>query len=195
MQIRFLILCLLAFSLHALGQDASNSNKTPDTPYVESTWPGVQMQILEVKRIPKNRLLVVIGLWASPQAPGSTLIGIPPVIPPTATKEEIAAGFGPTSFSLEGSTMIEDLTHQKYDMVPPDPTGMVYRPSMILGSISPGQALYMTIQFPAPPPPPPDEMGHIPRQTVTILLPRAKGPITKVVVPPPTPPTPAAPGQ
>jgi len=186
----FFILCLVGLSLRAWGSDPVPSPL--DTPSVESTWHGIEMHVSEVKRIAGNRLLVVVLLWATPKAPPATMIGIPPVIPPNATKEELNMGLGDSPFSLAGSTMTDDLTQQKYDMVPPDPKGPLYRSSVILTSLFPGRGLYMTIQFLAPPPPPPDDTGKIPKQTVSILLPKAKGPITKVVVPPPTPP---APGQ
>jgi hypothetical protein len=179
----FLIFCLAVSTLRAWGSDPESSK--PVTPFVESTWPGIEMHVDEVKRIAGNRLLVVVALHASAKAPPFTLIGTPPVYPPHPTKEELKMNLPPTPFSLQGSTMTEDRTQQKYDMVPPGPKGPFYRPSVMLASLSPRQSLYLTIQFLAPPPPPPDENGIVPKQTVSILLPKAQGPITKVVIPPP----------
>ncbi len=162
---------------------------------VESTWPGIVMQVIEVDRIAGNRLLVGVRLAATPNAPGTTLIGTLPVVPPNATKEELAIGFGPGAFSLEGSIMTEERTQEKYPTLPANLAASGYRPSAIMASLAPREALILTIQFPAPPPPPPDENGKIPRQTISILLPKAKGPITRIVIPPPTPPASAAPAQ
>jgi hypothetical protein len=188
---RIFILCLIGFFVPAWGQNSGvpSASKVPE---VESAWPGILMQIPEVKRIPGNRLLFAVRLMATAKAPASTLIGMPGVHPPGATEEELLALLPPTPFSLGGSTMIEERTQQKYEMMAPDPKGPSYRPGGVSGSLSPGQVLYMTIQFPAPPPPPPDKNGVVPKQTVSILLPKAQGPILHVVVPPETPSTSAA---
>jgi hypothetical protein len=159
-------------------------------PEVESTWPGILMQIPEFKRIPGNRLLFVVRLIATAKAPATTFIGIPGVRSPDASEAERLMPVLPTPFSLQGSIMTEERTQQKYEMLAPDPKGPGCLPSDSLGSLSPGQALYMTIQFPIPPPPPPDNNGYVPKQTVSILLPKAKGPIIHIVVPPETPSTP-----
>jgi hypothetical protein len=177
-----LFIVLAALPLQAWGDSPSSSSATP---FVESTWPGIEFHIPEVKRIAGNHLLVVVALWASAKAPSSTLIGTPGAYPPNPTKEELTMPLIPTPFSLQGSTMIEDRTQQKYEMVPSAPKAPFYRPSSMLASISPRQTLYMTIQFLAPPPPPPDKNGIVPKQTVSILLPEAEGPVTKVVIPPP----------
>lgn len=186
-----LIVCFLCISLRTWGNNPRASSGF-EMREVESTWPGIVMQVIEVDRIAGNRLLVGVRLVATPNAPGTTLIGTPPVVPPNATKEELAIGFGPSAFSLEGSIMTEERTQEKYPMLPRNLVASGYRSSVIMASLAPREALILTIQFPAPPPPPPDDTGKIPKQTVSILLPRAKGPITKIVIPPPTPP---APGQ
>jgi len=182
----FLILGLMTLSLRV--SDASPS--LPDLREVDSTWPDVKMQVLEVDRIDGNRLVVVIRLLASPNARGATLIGEPPVVPPTATPEEKKMGFGPGPFSLEGSTMIDERTQEKYAMLTPDKAASGYRPSVIMTTLLPREATIMTVQFPMPPPPLPDDKGIVPQQTVSILLPKAKGPITKIVIPPSKPATP-----
>ncbi len=186
----FYLLCLAGFSVHAWAQAPAPASS--DFPEVGSTWPGIQMQILKVVRIPGNRLLVEVRLLASPKAPQVTMIGYPPVIPTDATKEELETGFGPSPYSLEVATMTDERTQQRYNALRPNPKGPYYLASVVLASLSPGQGQYMTVQFPVPPPPPPDDSGHVPKQMVSILLPKAKGPIAGVVIPPETP-TPAAP--
>lgn len=188
---KLFMLCLIGFCLPAWSQNsgASSASKMPE---VESTWPGILMQIPEIKRIPGNRLLFAVCLTATAKAPATTLIGTLGAYPPNATEAERLMPLIPTPYSLEGSIMTEERTQQKYEMLAPDPKGPNYRPSVILGSLSPGQCLYLTVQFPVPPPPPPDNNGYVPKQTVSILLPMAKGPIIHIVVPPETPSTPAA---
>jgi hypothetical protein len=181
----FYLLCLAGISMYAWAQTPASA---PDNfPEVGSTWPGIQMQILKVVRIPGNRLLVEVRLLATPKAPPVTMIGYPPVIPPDATKEELETGFGPSPYSLEVASMTDERTQQRYNALRPNPKGPYYLASVVLASLSPGQGQYMSVQFPVPPPPPPDDAGRVPEQTVSILLPKAKGPITRVVIPPETP--------
>jgi len=186
---KLFLLCLIGFCLPAWGQN-SGASSASQVPEVESTWPGILMQIPELKRIPGNRLLFAVCLTATAKAPATTFIGIPGVRPPNASAVELLVPVVPTPYSLEGSIMTEELTQQKYEVLAPAPKGPNYRPSVILGSLSPRQALYMSIQFPAPPPPPPDSSGHVPKQTVSILLPRAEGPLIHIVIPPETPSAP-----
>ena len=182
---RIFILCLIGFCLPAWSQNSGTSSAS-QVPEVESTWPGILMQIPELKRIPGNRLLFAVCLTATAKAPASTFIGIPGVRSPNASAAELLMSIVPSPFSLAGSIMADEQTQQKYEMLAPDPRGPNYRPGVILGSLSPGQSLYLTVQFPVPPPPPPDSSGHVPKQTVSILLPKAQGPITHIVIPPET---------
>jgi hypothetical protein len=178
----YLLFFLAIFSLPAWCSSPAPAG--PDTPFAASVWPGIEMHVEEIDRIAGNRLLVVIRLWASPKAPPSTQIGLPPIIPPDEDKRKLP--LIPRPFSLHGSTMIEDLTQQKYDMLPVSQTGPIYRSSAILSSLSSGQSIYLTIQFAVPPPPPvpPGALGRPPKQTVTFWLTNAKGPITHVPLPP-----------
>ena len=77
--------------------------------------------------------------------------------------------------------MTDDETGKKYFVLPPiAPPGMTYLPGTIARSLLPGQAEILTIQFATPPSPP----GNEPRkQTASFLLPNAKGPIAKVLIP------------
>lgn len=179
---RVILLYFGVFLLPVLGQQTSET--PPPLPVVDSTWPGIQMQIPEVKRVAGNRLLFVVQLVATAKAPPSTLIGTPSAFAPQATLEERATIPMPTPYSLQGSTMVEERTQRNYEMLAPDPKGPIYRPNIFMGTLSPGQSCYLTIQFAVPPPPPPDENGHVPKQTVSILLPKAQGPITHIVIPP-----------
>jgi hypothetical protein len=187
-----ILLYISFFLLPIYGQD-SGTAPAPLLPEVDSTWPGIRMRIPEVKRIPGNRLLFAVCLFATAKAPPATLIGTPGSYSPEATLEERSTILVPTPFSLHDSTMVEEHTQQKYGMLSPDPKGPVYRPGFFMGTLSPGQNIYMTIQFPAPPPPLPDENGQVPKQTVSILLPKAQGPIMHIVIPPAAPAASAVP--
>jgi len=141
------------------------------------------MHIPEVKRIAGNRLLIVVELRALATAPASTLIGTPPVYPAHLTRKERKMDLPPAPFSLQGATMTEERTQEKYEMVRPSSKPPFYRASAILASLASGKSLFLTIQFPAPPPPP-TENGITAKQTVAILLPKAKGVISNVAIPP-----------
>jgi len=154
---------------------------------VESTWPGIHFQVVEVSAIPGNRLIVVVRVVATAQAPkNGTLIGTQPPIPPDATPRQIADGlFSPIPFSLEPSVMIDEKTKQEYPALKPGPDDN-YLPGERLFSLHPLQAEKMAVLFTAPPPQF-DSEGHPVKQTVSIILPKAKGPISKITIPLPLP--------
>src|SRR5262245_59322373 len=72
---------------------------------IDSVWPGIQVQLAKVERIPLNRLLVVVRLVATKQAPTKgTLIGNRPHIPDNTPKDELlSARYSPGPFSLATS--------------------------------------------------------------------------------------------
>jgi hypothetical protein len=103
----------------------------------------------------------------------------------------IASGlYRPDPFSIEPAIMTDEATKQTYRTVKPRPGGPNYIPGILITTLHPNSSSMMSIQFPAPPLPKPVD-GIIPKQTVSILLPNAKGPIVRVVIPPP-PSSPAA---
>ncbi len=161
----------------------------PSLGAVDTAWQGVRYVIPKIERIQQDRLVVVIYIQATPQAPASgVLVGIETPVPPGATKIDIDAGkYAPKPFSLASSVMIDDQTLQKFAVLPPvAPPGKEYFPGAFLGRLQPGQLDIMTIQFAAPPPPPPSREGAPPpKQTVSFLLAGAKGAIAKVPIPPP----------
>ena len=161
----------------------------PKTPQVDSTWPGVKLEVPEVKRIEDNRLLVVVQVHATSRAPSVTLIGTPPPPPPAnPTPDQLLDVHVAIPYSITSATMTDDLSQKKFAPLGPDPHGQIYRPSTLLGSLGPNESIYLTVQFAVPPPPPPDKDGKIPKQTVSILLPNSSGPITGIVIPPETAP-------
>ena len=61
---------------------------------VETNWPGIHYQITIIKRIPPGRLLVVIRVLATPQAPpGGTMLGFQPPIPPHLNLTSVQAAY------------------------------------------------------------------------------------------------------
>jgi hypothetical protein len=158
-------------------------------PTADTKWPGIKFSIYRLERILDGRLLVWVRVIATSQAPGSgTLLGGKPEIPSTATRDEIAAGlYNPKPFSLASAIMIDDQTQRKYPVLSPiAPPGVRYFPGELANGLIPGQAYTLTIQFAAPPPPPDLGSGRPGKQTVSFVLPGAKGPISRVTVPPPS---------
>ena len=181
---RILVLLMAGIWAPLLAQTANQPPPEPKVPSVTTEWPGVLMKIPEVKRIGGNRLLLVVQIFATDAAPAGTLIGTPAVQDPNASAEDKMRPLVASPFSLQGSMMTEEHTLQKFPMLAQDPHGPIYPSSVLLASVAPGQSVYLTIQFALPPPPPPDNTGKIPKQTISVLLPKATGPITGVVVPP-----------
>ena len=175
----------LANGLHAQEQKASTTKKAE----VETKWPGVLFAISRLERIQDNRLLVFVRVVAtSKSAPSGTFLGTRPAIPPSASKDDIATGlYNGRPFSLASAVMTDDQTQQKYAVLPPvAPPGKAYFPGELANGLLPGQGQTLTIQFAAPPAPPPVEGGKPAKQTVSFLLPSAKGPIANVPVPAPS---------
>jgi len=163
----------------------------PSLGEAQTAWPGVVYQITQVQRIAGDRLLIGVRVLATAQAPAKgTLFGIETPIPPTASKEDILAGwFVPKPFSLRGAAMTDDQTKVEYHTLDPSPTGPQYVSSDCLSTLVPGRSELMSIQFAAPPPPL-DDQGHPTKekQTISILLPKASAPIGKIPIPPPNAP-------
>jgi hypothetical protein len=160
----------------------------------DSKWPGIRYQIYSIQRYPPNHLLLGVRLLASPQAPaGGTFIGFPMPIPPNATKDDIASGkYDALPLSMASSIMVDELTKTSYSPVTGvPPPGHTFFPTEAVTTLTPGQAVVLSVQFVVPPPPPPPENGQPPvKQTLSFLFTNAKGPIKNIPIPPLTPPSP-----
>ena len=178
----FVALCYLLFNLMLALNASSRPVPGPKVYKVDTTWPGVRMEVIQITRMPDNRVMVLIRLAASEKAPASTLIGYPAVIPRKATKEERGMGFSATPFSLESSRLTDDQTGQQYPALPPEPGPPLFRPAVVLMSLAPGEATLMSVQFALPSPVPPAKPS-----TVSILLPNAKAPLSNIPIPLPAP--------
>jgi len=163
---------------------------------VDTTWPGIHFQIFHVERIVGNRVLIGVKVVATPQAPTlGTQISVQAPIPKDVDPSLVRFGhYGMAPFSLDKAVMTDERTKQAYPVVPSDPAGPHYLPGQMIGTLHPNEAEVMTIQFDVPPPPP-DGNGNIPKKIVSILLPNAKGPITRIEIPPPAKPLVPAGGQ
>jgi hypothetical protein len=184
--ISLVIITSVAFCRGLFAQESgARSGKISN---VETKWPGVIFSIYNVERIEDDRLLVWVRVSATSKAPRQgILLGTKPEIPASATKDEIATGrYNAKPFSLASSVMTDDQTLQKYPVLPPvAPPGKAYFPGELANGLAPGQSEMLTIQFASPPAPPPVEGREPARQTVTLLLTGAKGPIFRVPIPPP----------
>jgi hypothetical protein len=177
---------ILISGLHAQEYKASTKNRAE----VETKWPGVIFTIPRLERIQGNRLLVVVRVIATSKAAASgTFLGTRPVIPPGTTKEELETNrYDGKPFSLASAVMTDEQTMQKYFVLPPvAPPGQRYFPGELSNSLRPGQAETLTMQFAAPPAPLSVEGEESAKQTVSFLLPSAKGPIANISVPAPSP--------
>jgi hypothetical protein len=187
MKLLALFLIAVCFVLNGVyAQDRKSG--APKIPTVETKWPGVNFAIYRLERIQDNRLLVWVRVIATSKAPAKgTLLGTRPEIPPSATKDDLATGlYNTRPFSLASSEMIDNQTQRKFPVLSPvAPPGQKYFPGELANGLLPGQAQTLTIQFTAPPPPPVEE-GKSAKQTVSFLLPGAKGPIVNVPIPPPS---------
>ena len=185
------VLSRLAFAIFAFAPlmfeaQAQSLQGAAGLPEVETTWPGVRFQLFRIERIPLNRLVVAVRIFASDKAPRSgTFLGTRTTIPANANREDIGMGlYDPKPFSLAGAAMIDEQSGQKYSVLPSiAPIGQRYLPSATLASLMPGQAEMLTIQFAVPPPPPAEQRPQ--KQTASFLFPNAKAPITRVPIPTP----------
>jgi hypothetical protein len=176
---------LFVLTLSILQAGAQSSQVAGGFPEVETKWPGVRFQLFRIERIPSNRLVVAVRIFATDKAPRSgTFLGTRIPIPANANREDIGMGlYDPKPFSLAGAMMIDEQSKQKYPVLPSiAPVGKRYLPSATLASLMPGQAEMLTIQFAIPPLPPGEEPQ---KQTASFVFPEAKGPIVKVQIPPP----------
>jgi hypothetical protein len=156
---------------------------------VATTWRGVNYGIYRVERIAGDRLLIGVELIPTLGAPPEgVFIAVhgppPPKVPNPSSGLIVVAKRDTGPLSLDTAVLTDDLTKQTYEVVPPDPAGPNYLPSQTYGVLRANEVDQMAIQFPCPPPPP---SGQQAKQTVSLLLPNAKGPITGIEIPPPAP--------
>ncbi len=181
-------LFLILFTLTLLPLTAQNKAALPEG---ETNWPGVRYQILYVHRILQNHLLVGIRIYATSKAPagGTRIAKRNPITPDTAPQDIVDGTYVPSQFTMDSSVMTDELTQKTYPVVPSiAPPGKIYCPAVLLETLAPGQSDVVVIQFETPPLPPPPPPGQPPiKQTLSFLFTNAKGPITNVPLPPPSP--------
>lgn len=154
---------------------------------VESNWPGVVMKVAEIKRIPEDRMVIVVRLVATQDAPRDTLIGYQEKIPESATPEQVAFGlYTPSAFSLKASTVTDEQTGKTFEVAKPKDDDIALAPTSIMSRLNRGRSLLLAVYFQIPPPLPLGADGKPPKHTFSLQLPNAKGLITKIPVPPAT---------
>ena len=184
---RFLCLLGLLFGFSAaMAQSLASHTVLGDT---ESEWPGIHYQMLELKRLPPNRLLILLQLIALTGTPpnGTSIIG------------PMGGGAGgikiPLPFSFDSSTMTDNLSGVSYPVLPSvAPRGRAYRGSQIRATLLLGQRIWLNLQFACPPPPPPPPEGQPPKkQILSFVFPKGDKPIQIELPPAPAPGAAAAP--
>ena len=182
---RLLLLLLAAFVLEPVDVRAQpRSLGTPNLGEVETKWLGIMFAISRLERIQDNRLLVFVRVTAtSKSAPKGTFLGAES---PDSSGANEADNPDRKPFSLASTIMTDDQTQQRYPVLPPvAPPGKAYFPGELVSGLHPGQGETLTIQFAAPPSLPSSQGGKPAKQTVSFLLPGAKGRIANVPVPAP----------
>ena len=170
------------------GVLSARAQKT-DSPYlaeVETKWPGIIFSIPRLERIQDNRLLVIVHVIATSKAAASgTFLGTRPVIPHGTAREELESSrYDGKPFSLASAVMTDEQTLKQYFVLPPvAPPGQRYFPGELANGLRRGQAETLTVQFAAPPAQLVKGLKPA-KQSVSILLPGAKGAMANVPVPP-----------
>ncbi len=181
----FLLLLALGLPLSGWAQQSSRSPLS-NANDVATTWPEVHYQVFHIERIAGDRLVLGVRIYATSSAPlAGTFIGVIVPVPKYATPEMIGSGmYRPRAVSIKSAVLTDDATQHQYQTVAPDPAGPNYFPPEVLATLHPLEARSMAIVFPCPPPPP-IESGITPdKQTISLSLPNAKGPIMRMTLPP-----------
>jgi len=157
--------------------------QTPGEFVTDTEWPGIQFQVVRLDRIFHDRLLLVVRIHATNKTPpAGVLLGIPASV---TFKIKTAGDWGqyaPKPFSLATSKMTEEQSGASYPVLPTiEPPDKVYFFSGSSALLHRGQSELLSVQF-AVPPPPTDPKA--PPQTLAFLLPKAKGPMAHVPLPP-----------
>ena len=151
---------------------------------VDTTLPGVRYELSRIERIPHNRLLVAVRILATAKTPAEgAFLGFQPQVPRNASRDALTSGrFAPRPLSFSSSQMIDQATDLKYPALTPIPVGgKEFLPAEVLGLLRPGQSRAVTLQFAVPKVLAGSEGSP---QVVSFLFPNAKGPITRVAIPP-----------
>ena len=155
----------------------------------ETDWTGIDYQLVRLERIEPNRLLALIRIFGTSKTPPEgVLLGTYVPIPP-GTKPEDMMKFAAMSrgVSLFPTVMTDDLSQTQYPALRPLQRWGYLAP-VILQRLFSGRSELCHLQFAVPPPPPPPPPGQPPPvQTLSFLIPHAKGPIAHVPIPPLTP--------
>ena len=165
----------------ALGQDnSSDSSSKQGLGEIDTDWPGVHYRLLVFKRVPPNRLLLLLQLVGTKDAPatGVMIDAAAPAIPGIKAHRSF--------FSFATSTMTDTLSKISYPVLPSiAPPGHMYRPNELMATIRMGRSALVNIQFACPPPPPPPPEGEPPKkQFLLFAFPKGKSPM-KIELPPP----------
>lgn len=155
-------------------------------PEVATTWPGVKLQVSDIRRLDDTHVLMVIRLKSTGAEP--VAIGELPKEPPSRPSKPSTGGLNdaeelPRPFSLESARLVDETTKQEFTALPSLPSQPFFGPNAMVTTLSPGGWIQMAVHFNAPPPLPPGKDGKRPPQKVTALFPRAAKPMPGLVLP------------
>jgi len=200
----FLAVCVFLLALLTLVPAApADESDLPapsvgtNTPFqVETDWPGIIYRLIYISRIFDNRLMLIVRIEGTKDAPvDGTLLGTPgPKIPMQASRNSPVkmVQLAPAPLAMTSAVLTDELTKNTFSQLPNKaPPGRGTFPSEVMGKMYPNRMMIFSIQFTVPPPPPPEPDQPPPPagpQTLSVLLPHAKGPIVHIPLPPPLPP-------
>lgn len=153
----------------------------------DTDWKGVAFAVTEIARMDNSHVLVKVRIVADAAAVYPTFIGLSPeagFLPSNPTKEQMLdEKYLPKPFSLTAGRLLDPKSALEYAAGATLPASPYWGPNSIITNLGPGTWIQLAVLFNAPAPLPPTPEGKIELQHVTLILPKAKTPITGLVLP------------
>ncbi len=159
---------------------------------VPTTWPGVKLQVFDIKRLDDSHVLMVIRLKSDETLTEPVMIGDLPK--ETKRRRHVRTSKSakgmmeddeelPRAFSLASARLVDEATRQEFAALSTLPSKPYFGPNAMMTTLGPGGWIQMAVCFKAPPPLPTGEDGKRPLQKVTVLFPRAVKQLPGLVLP------------
>lgn len=153
---------------------------------VETVWPGVKFEVMNVMRLDTGHVLLTVRVRADLANKSVTRLvdREEQTPPPNASAEDLESGkYEATAFTLVGTTLTDEATGRTFPSMPDLPATPYVGPNMALMALEPGSGAQMAVYLQAPPPLPPAADGSPTPQKVSILFPKAAKPMTGLLLP------------
>lgn len=153
----------------------------------DTDWKGVTFAISEIARVDDAHTLIKVRIVANATTVYPTFIGLPPAagfLPSNPTMAQMMdEKYRPKPFSLTAARLVDLKSGAEYPAITTLPASPYWGPNSIITNLGPSTWIQLAVQFNAPPPPPPTPDGKIEPHKVTLILPKAKSPITGLILP------------